>query len=126
MPVGVCRGTPDEGRSAQARVAYHFCKPVHAELNQCILYDGTGPDAKLIGIEYLVSDAIYQKMPAEEKVYWHEHTFEVDNGLLKSLTMSGEEERQTLAAVRKMWGKVYHTWIPAKSIRWVRRGCSGA
>jgi hypothetical protein len=50
-------------------------------------------------------------MPAEEKVYWHEHTFEVDTGLLKSLTMSGEEERQTLAAVRKMWGKVYHTWV---------------
>ena len=40
-----------------SQVAYHFCKPVNADLNQCVLYDGTGPDARLIGIEYLVSDA---------------------------------------------------------------------
>jgi hypothetical protein len=50
-----------------SKIAYHFCKPVNADLNQCVLYDGTGPDARLIGIEYLVSDAVYQKMPAEEK-----------------------------------------------------------
>ena len=44
-----------------------------ADLNQCVLYDGTGPDAKLIGVEYLVSNAVYQNMPAEEKAYWHDH-----------------------------------------------------
>jgi hypothetical protein len=93
-----------------SRVAYHFCKPVNDDLNQCVLYDGTGPDARLIGVEYLVSDAVYQKMPAEEKAYWHDHKYEVDAGYLKSLTQSGDEEKQTLAKVRTLWGKVYHTW----------------
>ncbi len=94
-----------------SRVAYHFCKEVNGDLNQCVLYDGTGPDAKLIGVEYLVSDAVYQKMPAEEKAYWHDHKYEVDAGYLKSLTQTGEEEKQTLAKVRTLWGKVYHTWV---------------
>ncbi len=94
----------------RSQVAYHFCKEVNADLNQCVLYDGTGPDAKLIGIEYLVSDAVYQKMPAEEKTYWHDHKHEVDAGYLKSLTQTGAAEKQTLAAVRTLWGKVYHTW----------------
>lgn len=98
-----------------SQVAYHFCKPVNADLNQCVLYDGTGPDARLIGIEYLVSDALYQKMPAEEKVYWHDHNYEVDSGLLKSLTQSGEDEKKTLATVRTLWGKVYHTWASGKT-----------
>ena len=31
-----------------SRVAYLFCKEVDGDLNQCILYDGTGPDANLI------------------------------------------------------------------------------
>ena len=93
-----------------SKVAYHFCKPVSPEVAQCVLYDGTGPDAKLIGIEYLVSDAIYQKMPPGEKGYWHDHKYEVDKGLLKSLTQSGEDEKNTLAAVRPLWGKVFHTW----------------
>lgn len=93
-----------------SKVAYHFCKPVDENLNQCVLYDGTGPDAKLIGVEYLVSDAVYQKMPTEEKAYWHDHKYEVDAGYLKSLTQTGDEEKQTLAKVRTLWGKVYHTW----------------
>jgi Protein of unknown function (DUF1264) len=94
----------------RAQVAYHYCKPVNAELSQCVLYDGTGADARLIGIEYLVSDAVHQKMAADEKAYWHDHKFEVDSGYLKSITQSGDDEKQTLAKVRTLWGKVYHTW----------------
>ena len=93
-----------------SRVAYHFCTEVNGDLNQCVLYDGTGPDAKLIGIEYLVSDAVYQKMPPEEKAFWHDHKYEVDGGYLKSLTQTGDEEQRTLGKIRTSWGKVYHTW----------------
>jgi hypothetical protein len=100
---------------AESRVAYHFCKPVNGKCNQCVLYDGTGPDAKLIGIEYLVPNDVYQLMPVEEKAFWHDHEFEVDEGLLKSLTQTGDEEKRTLAAVRTMWGKVFHTWVDGET-----------
>jgi hypothetical protein len=97
------------------QVAYHYCKPVNDDVSQCVLYDGTGPDARLIGIEYLVSDALYQKMPPGEKVYWHDHNYEVDSGLLKSLTQTGAEEEKALKAVRPLWGKVFHTWATGKT-----------
>jgi hypothetical protein len=96
-------------------VAYHFCKPVNDEVNQCLLYDGAGPDAKLIGVEYLVSAELYQKMPPDEQVYWHDHKNEVDAGLLRSLTQTGEEEKATLAKVRTLYGKIFHTWVSGKS-----------
>ena len=99
----------------ESRIAYHFCKPVNEHLNQCVLYDGTGPEARLIGIEYLVDDATYQSMPVEEKAFWHDHVHEVDAGLLKSLTQNGAEEKATLAKVRTLWGKVYHTWVSGDS-----------
>jgi hypothetical protein len=97
------------------QVAYHYCKTLNDDISQCVLYDGTGPDARLIGIEYLVSDALYQKMPGEEKLYWHDHKYEVDSGLLKSMTQTGAEEKKTLAAVRTLWGKVFHTWATGKT-----------
>jgi hypothetical protein len=84
---------------------------VNDEINQCVLYDGTGPDAKLIGIEYLVTDAVYRKMPAEEKAFWHDHGYEVDAGLIRSLTQTGDDEKATLAKIRTLWGKVFHTWV---------------
>ena len=97
------------------QVAYHYCKTLNDDVSQCVLYDGTGPDARLIGIEYLVSDAIYRKMPPEEKLFWHDHKYEVDSGLLKSMTQSGEDEKKTLASIRTVWGKVFHTWATGKT-----------
>jgi len=99
----------------RSAVAFHFCKPLNDDISQCVLYDGTGPDARLIGIEYLVSDAVYQKMPSDEKAYWHDHKYEVDAGLLRSLTQSGDEEKATLAKVRTIWGKIYHTWVSGQA-----------
>ncbi len=99
-----------------SQVAYHYCKPMGEDLiAQCLLYDGTGPDAHLIGVEYLVSGAVFEKMPAEEKAYWHDHKYEVDAGLLKSLTQSGAEEKATLAKVRTLYGKIFHTWSTGKT-----------
>jgi hypothetical protein len=97
------------------QVAYHYCKPLSDDVAQCLLYDSTGPHARLIGVEYLVSDAIYGKMPAAEKAFWHDHKYEVDTGLLKSLTQTGDDEKKTLAAVRPLWGKVFHTWTTGKT-----------
>lgn len=104
-----------QDRPANAQVAYHFCKPLNDDVSQCLLYDGTGPNARLIGIEYLVSDAVYRAMPAEERAYWHDHKHEVDARLIRSLTQSGEDEAKTLAQVRPLWGKVYHTWASGKT-----------
>ncbi len=98
-----------------AQYAYHYCKPLDSGVAQCVLYDGTGPDAKLIGLEYLVSDEIHSKMPEEEKIYWHDHKYEIDSGLLDSLIQDGEEERKTMAGVRTLWGKVFHTWATGKT-----------
>jgi hypothetical protein len=95
----------------RSAVAYHYCKDLNSDLSQCVLYDGTGPEAHLIGVEYLISDALYRKLPAEERTYWHDHRHEIDAGLLRSLTQSGGEEKQTLAKIRPLWGKVYHTWV---------------
>jgi hypothetical protein len=97
-----------------SKVAYHYCKPLGDDLAQCLLYDGTGPDARLIGVEYLVPESVFRNMPPEEQGYWHDHKYEVDAGLLRSLTQTGAEEKATLAKVRPMYGKTIHTWSSGK------------
>ena len=120
------RSVTQTGDDEKATVAYHYCKNLNDDINQCVLYDGTGPDAKLIGIEYLVTDAVYQKMPAEEKAFWHDHKYEVDAGLIRSLTQSGDDEKATLAKVRTLWGKVFHTWVSGTDLSHAARpACSG-
>jgi hypothetical protein len=93
------------------RVAHHDGKPLNDPVVHCLLYDGPGPDARLIGVKYLVSDEVYRRMPAEERLYWHAHRCEGDAGLPTSSTQSRSEDRAIRAEARTLWGKVYHTWV---------------
>jgi hypothetical protein len=63
------------------RVAYRDRQPLDGPVSHCLLFDGPGPDARLIGVEYLVSDEVYRRMPAEEQLYWHAHPCQGDAGL---------------------------------------------
>jgi hypothetical protein len=98
-------------RAGIPRVAYHDYQPLNDQVGQCLIFDGPGADARLIGVEYLVSDEVYRSMPAEERLYWHDRKPEIDAGLVRGRTQSGADMEATRAQVRTRWGKVYHTWI---------------
>jgi hypothetical protein len=95
-------------------ITQHYCcahtEHDHDDLFQCILFDKTGPNAKLLGVEYIVSDAVYRKLPAEEKKYWHAHTYEVLGGGLIAPGMKPDDEMKFMKTILTTWGKAWHTW----------------
>jgi hypothetical protein len=92
--------------------AHHYCMPLRADgrLFQCIVTDSNKPGAKILGVEYIVTDDIYQSLSKDEKAFWHPHDYEVTSGLLVAPKLSEEEENKFMAVVRKTWGKTFHTW----------------
>ncbi|KXZ48634.1 hypothetical protein GPECTOR_26g537 [Gonium pectorale] len=61
--------------------AHHFCAHRSGEMRQCVLYDSNAPDARPIGIEYIISRRPFeQSLPQEVRKYWHSHVYEVDRG----------------------------------------------
>ncbi|KAF7773678.1 hypothetical protein Agabi119p4_5845 [Agaricus bisporus var. burnettii] len=66
--------------------AHHFCTHLSPDFHQCVIYDSENPHARLIGIEYIVSEKIFEGLPEEEKKYWHSHKYEVESGLLQMQT----------------------------------------
>jgi hypothetical protein len=102
-------------KQLQLRVA-HYCKQVKPNVFQCIVYNGTGKDARLLGVEYVVSNELYQAMSAREKQYWHPHDGEVDSGMLRMPGLDAESEKKTLQFLRSTWGKTWHAWQPGDDI----------
>jgi Protein of unknown function (DUF1264) len=102
-----------ENRNLQF-ITQHYCaahmKGKEADVFQCVLFDGTGQNARLIGVEYIITDEAYQKLPPEEKKYWHPHTYEVLGGGLIAPGMKPEEEMKFMEFVLTTWGKAWHTW----------------
>jgi len=91
-------------------VTEHFCGPCGEGMHQCLLYDSAEPHARLIGVEYIVTDEIYRKLPDTEKKYWHPHTYEVLAGGLIAPEMSAENEQKFMEYILPTWGKTWHTW----------------
>jgi hypothetical protein len=90
--------------------SHHYCTPVKEGVFQCTLYDKDQGNAKLIGVEYIVADAIYQKLSAREKAYWHPHGFEIAAGLLTFTGIKEDCEKKLVKGLQRTWGKVWQTW----------------
>ena len=97
----------------------HYCaghsSKGHDDLFQCVLFDGTGPNAKLLGVEYVISDAAYRALPETEKKYWHPHTYEVLSGGLVAPGMPDADEKKFMKMILTTWGKAWHTWPDPKT-----------
>jgi hypothetical protein len=91
----------------------HYCgmrgEGDHA-MHQCLLYDSVGPGAKLLGVEYIVSDKLFRSLPDEEKKYRHPHAYEVLSGGLIAPGMASEDELKFMKVILNTWGKTWHTW----------------
>jgi len=91
-------------------VAQHYCAPHGEQMHQCILFDSTEKNAKLLGVEYIISDTLYRSLPDTEKKYWHPHTYEVLAGGLIAPSMTPADELKFMKALITTWGKTWHTW----------------
>jgi hypothetical protein len=91
--------------------AHHYCNQVNEELAQCVLFDGNTAEARLTGIEYIISERLYGTLPAEEKAYWHPHNYEILSGQLRMPGLPDALEKQALKTKMNSYGKTWHTWM---------------
>ncbi|KAH7165755.1 hypothetical protein EDB81DRAFT_679918 [Dactylonectria macrodidyma] len=94
----------------------HYCAHLNNDVRQCLLYDSDEPNARLIGIEYMITPQLYETLPSEERKLWHSHAYEVKSGMLimpnRSVPNAAWEtaENWEMGQVVHLYGKVYHLW----------------
>ncbi|KAA6425686.1 MAG: hypothetical protein FRX49_04583 [Trebouxia sp. A1-2] len=90
--------------------AHHFCACPNEDVRQCVIYDSDKPNARLIGLEYIISSELFEGLPEEEKVYWHSHKFEVSSGTLQAPRVPVLAEDLEMKKLINTYGKTFHTW----------------
>lgn len=90
--------------------AHHYCGHVNEELIQCAIFDGNGGDAKLMGVEYIVSAKLFATLPPDEKALWHSHVHEVKSGQLIAPGIPDAAEHELMEKLVGTYGKTFHTW----------------
>ena len=89
----------------------HYCDQVNEDFAQCVLYDGNTADARLHGIEYIISEKLYKTLPDGEKAYWHPHNYEILSGQLRMPGVPLAAEKEALERKVNSYGKTWHVWM---------------
>ncbi len=98
------------GNMAGQMEAHHYCSAVNDDLIQCVIYDGNGENAKIMGVEYIVSETMFKSLPTEEKKLWHSHVHEVKSGTLIAPGLPLVAEHELMEKLVSTYGKTLHTW----------------
>ncbi|KAG8530401.1 uncharacterized protein KY384_004903 [Bacidia gigantensis] len=90
---------------------------ISSDVRQCLIYESPVPNARLIGIEYMITPKLYGTLLPEERKLWHSHVYEVKSGML---IMPGPNlvpnaawevaETKEMEEVIGLYGKTYHFW----------------
>ncbi|KAG0338356.1 hypothetical protein BG000_004120 [Podila horticola] len=98
-------------------IAYHYCHNLDADRYQCLMYDSDTPEAKLMGVEYIISEKLFNTLDANEKKYWHSHKYEVESGMLVQVTkplvaemLARNVEHSPLMTLVNTYGKIWQLW----------------
>lgn len=90
--------------------AHHFCQGMNEEFTQCVIFDGNTDSSNIIGLEYIISERLFDTLAEDEKPSWHPHNYEILSG---QLVMPGVPEIAERAALEKKlnsYGKTWHVW----------------
>ena len=90
--------------------AHHYCGHLNEDVIQCALFDGNEENSRLIGVEYVISGALFAKLPEEEKHFWHSHVHEVRSGQLIAPGIPELAEHELMEKIAGTYGKTWHTW----------------
>nr|GEU83824.1 hypothetical protein [Tanacetum cinerariifolium] len=55
---------------------HHFVTRINQDFLQCAVYDSDDASGRLIGVEYIVSDKIFDTLSPDEQKLWHSHAHE--------------------------------------------------
>jgi hypothetical protein len=98
------------GRQQLQMEAHHYCAILNEDVIQCVIYDGNVRDAKIMGVEYIVSARLFAGLPEAEKVLWHSHVHEVKSGQLVAPGIPDVAEKELMEKLVGTYGKTWHTW----------------
>ncbi|MES2898157.1 MAG: OBAP family protein [Pseudomonadota bacterium] len=90
--------------------SHHFCHQMSEDFAQRTLFNGNSRTAKLNGIEYIISEKLFETLPAEERKYWHPHNGEILSGQLIAPGIPPPAEQALMRQKMNSYGKTWHVW----------------
>lgn len=89
---------------------HQYVSHLNEDFMQGVIYDSDRADAKLLGVEYIITERLFGVLPPEERKYWHSHAYEVKSGLMVSPRLPWTVEHKLMSDLTPTYGKTILFW----------------
>ena len=90
-------------------IVHHHCKAYDDGTLLCLMFHtGMKDQDKPMGFEYIITTEQFNKLPEDEKPYWHYHLEEIPRAHATFPDLTAAEAGKILPAVNETYGKVYY------------------
>ena len=90
--------------------AHHYCHQKNEDFAQCVLFDSNTRKANMHGVEYIISEKLFETLPLDERKYWHPHNGEILSGQLMAPGIPKAAEKALMKSKLNSYGKTWHVW----------------
>ncbi|KAH6664959.1 hypothetical protein B0J14DRAFT_457039, partial [Halenospora varia] len=98
------------GNTSVELSANHYCTILSNDFLQCTVYNTATTPKHLVGIEYIISPALFETLDLQERQLWHSHSYEVTSGFLIEPGMPSTIDHTIMEILVGTYGKTAHTW----------------
>jgi len=98
------------GNPSNQMLCHGYSARVNEDLTQALIYDSTEKNARLIGVEYIISESAFKSLPDEETKFWHSHSYILRSGIGSCPGMPKDVEKEALSHLVNTYGKTLHLW----------------
>jgi hypothetical protein len=85
---------------------------INEDVMQGLIFDSDQSDARLIGIEYIITERLFEKLPEDEKKLWSSNAYPVKSGIIVAPRMPGFMEHRLMEDLAPTYSKKFITWDP--------------
>ena len=101
---------PMKDHPEQQMEAHHYCHQMNQDFAQCVLFDSNAKAANMNGVEYIISEKLFESLPEAERKYWHPHNGEILSGQLMAPGIPKVAEKSLMKSKMNSYGKTWHVW----------------
>lgn len=98
------------GQPDRQVVLHHYCSALNDDFYQCAVFDSDTRDAKLIGVEYIISEELFKTLDPEEQKLWHSHGYDVTSGSFVAPRLPATIENSLMKELTHTYGKTWIFW----------------
>merc|ERR1712108_34235 len=89
---------------------HHYCSRVNDEVTQCAVYESDKSDARLLGVEYVISERLFRSLPEDEQIYWHSHATDIKSASFIAPGLPETMQRPLAQELANTYGKAFLMW----------------